>query len=56
MNKDEVIRDLIWAIEVLRGRLPDNEANVTASEYEAIFIQERAMRFQNDEIFKKAFP
>ena len=52
MNKDEVIRDLIWAIEVLRDRLPDDEDQMSKHEEQAVIIQENALRMMDQQIFQ----
>ena len=52
MNKDEVIRDLLWAIEVLRDRLPDDD-QMSSHEMQAVIIHENTIRAMDDEIFKK---
>jgi len=53
MNKDELIQDLIWAIEVLRDRLPDDENQMSKHETQAVIIQENAIRMMDAQIFKK---
>ena len=53
MNKDELIQDLIWAIEVLRDRLPDDENHMSKHETQAVIIQENAIRMMDAQIFKK---
>jgi len=53
MNKDELIQDLIWAIEVLRDRLPDDENQMSKHETQAVIIQENAIRKMDEQIFKK---
>ncbi len=53
MNKDEMIRDLIYAIEVLRDRLPDDEDQMSKHEIQAVIIHEDAIRILTEEIFKK---
>lgn len=53
MNKDEVIRDLIWAIEVLRDRLPDDD-QMSKHEMQAVIIQENALRAMDTQIFQGA--